>query len=339
MNILFYDPATPSPYTDLSLHHRAIRGTESTVVRIAHALQKDHKVYVAQHCRSTCDNRVREGVNYISFETAHQLSPDVVILLRYHELLEKVAIRFPEAKRFLWLHNLPPTDLYKQRNALLKHQYQIIAVSDFHRRKIERRLGGKWYQRLFYRTDWQTPIPVHTIYNPIDNQLNVDDTLVNPNKLIFSSSPYKGLPLVLKAFTTLRKTFPDYQLFIISPDHLDQIKNLPPNTHLLGALPPYLLHQHIREAFCVFYPQFERVETFGLVYAEANAIGTPVLAHDFGAAREVLSDPDQLVDGRNSQAIIDKMKAWRKKRPTVRGKEEFRLDNVIQSWLKLFNQA
>ncbi len=59
--------------------------------------------------------------------------------------------------------------------------------------------------------------------------------------------------------------------------------------------------QHIRESLCVFYPQTQRCETFGLVYAESNAVGTPVLAHDFGAAREVLSSPDQLINGKKFQ--------------------------------------
>ena len=36
-------------------------------------------------------------------------------------------------------------------------------------------------------------------------------------------------------------------------------------------------------------------ETFGLVFAESHAVGTPVLTHDCGAAREVLADPGQLL--------------------------------------------
>src|SRR5581483_2147599 len=45
----------------------------------------------------------------------------------------------------------------------------------------------------------------------------------------------------------------------------------------------------------VFYPKFVLPETFGLVFAEASAVGTPVLTHDCGAAAEVLADPRQVL--------------------------------------------
>ena len=38
----------------------------------------------------------------------------------------------------------------------------------------------------------------------------------------------------------------------------------------------------------LLYPQRVWPETFGLVLAEAAAVGTPTLAYDFGAAREVM---------------------------------------------------
>jgi len=36
-------------------------------------------------------------------------------------------------------------------------------------------------------------------------------------------------------------------------------------------------------------------ETFGLVFAESHALGTPVLTHDCGAALEVVGDPRQVL--------------------------------------------
>ncbi|HSW70779.1 MAG TPA: hypothetical protein VLH77_02240, partial [Gammaproteobacteria bacterium] len=55
-----------------------------------------------------------------------------------------------------------------------------------------------------------------------------------------------------------------------------------------------------------------------------------------GAAREVLSDCGQLVNGRRVSEVLDKLSEWRKKRPALQGKKEFRLSEVTKSWLELF---
>jgi glycosyltransferase involved in cell wall biosynthesis len=338
MNILIYDPATPFTYTYDSLHQRALRGTESTILRVANVLKNTHQISIAQRHRPCTEDQTVDGINYLSFETAHGLSPDVVILLRYHRLLDTIVKHFPHARHFFWLHNMPPRDLYKYRDLLLQYHYQIIAVSHFHKNMIEKRLKGKWYQRLFRKQD-KSVIPVKVLYNPIEDDLNPNDTPVNQQQMIFTSSPYKGLGETLRLFTALSHHFPDYELLIVSPDKLEKNLTLPKQARFLQPLPPRLLAQHIRESFCVFYPQTERVETFGLVYAEANALGTPVLAHDFGAAREVLSDTSQLINGHDINTIINKITQWREKRPVPSAKPEFRLSRVMETWSSLLTKA
>lgn len=337
MQILFYDLTTPVAYTDMTLQQQALRGTEATVVRVAHALSHYHRVFVAQHCRPTRENESRKGVDYISLESARELSPDVVILLRRHQALEQVVQLFPQAQHFFWMHNLPSVKLYGMRDIFIKHDIHIIAVSAFHRGMIERRLKGKWYQHILRKrnNNTNTIIPVHVIYNPVDDDLQPDDTQWNDRQLIFTSSPYKGLDLTLNAFKAVSAHFPDYEFVIASPDPLDSHILLPKQVRCIGSLPQPQLMQHIRESAFVFYPQSRRVETFGLVYAEANAVGTPVLAHHFGAASEVLSDPVQLVNGNDLHAVVEKVKQWRRERPVVQVRPAFRLSNVTQSWLKL----
>lgn len=333
MQILFYDVTTPVAYTYFTLQQQALRGTEATVVRIAHALKAHHQVYVAQHCRQKQNDEACQGVHYISCETAQDLSPDVVVLLRQANLLSVIAKQFPQARLFFWMHNLPSCSLFAKQLLLAKYQYEIIAVSQFHRAMIEKRLQGKWYQR-FFRGKTTSSIPIHVLYNPVDDDLKPDQTPWNPNQLLFTSSPYKGLPETLKAFHLLRKHFPHYELCVTSPLDTSQ-HDMSQHVRYLNDLPHHELIQQLRQSFCVFYPQTQRIETFGLVYAEANAVGTPVLAHDFGAAREVLSDASQLVDGKNFQMIIEKIKEWRENRPMLEVKSAFRLHHVTQAWLAL----
>jgi len=335
MEILFYDNSTPLAYDASTSQTRALGGTEATVIRIANSLKNNHHIYVAQHCRATANNTISQGVHYISLETAHNLKPEVVILLRQYRLAEEIAKRYPQARRYLWLHNMPAKDLLVWREALAKHHYHLIAVSHFHRRAIEKRLHGKWYQNIFKPGFQLKDLPITVIYNPIDDHLQPDNSIVHPNQLLFMSSPQKGLTQTLEKFEAVLKTYPEYQLLIANPGYNMMDIQLPQQARILGALPHSQIIQHLRESFCVFYPQNIRVETFGLIYAEANAVGTPVLAHEAGAAREVLSDENQLVDGRKLAAILEKLQEWRQRRPQLSGKPEFRLSVVRRAWLDM----
>ncbi len=339
MQILFYDPMTPYAYDATMPLTQALGGTEATVIRVAESLKKHHSVAVAQQCRSQDNLSDKSGVHYLSFEAAQQLKPDVVILLRQYRKLEEVAQCFPKAKRYLWLHNMPSRELYAAREALIQHRYQVLAVSRFHRTAIDKRLQGKWFQRLLSlpHSRKRQSLPIEVIYNPIDDALRPDATPVQANRLLFMSSPHKGLAETLRLFTAIQQEFPEYELLIANPGYNNMALSLPKQARFLGALPHPQIIQELRQAFCVFYPQAVRVETFGLVYAEANAVGTPVLAHDAGAAREVLSHAGQLVNGRSLFSVLDKLAEWREKRPQLQGKEEFRLNRISQRWLRLLS--
>lgn len=331
--LLFYDISSPIAYSKLSFQQQALRGTEGTLVRIAHALSAEFDIAIAQHMRKKEENLFLDNVHYIDIETAHTLKPDIVILLRDYLGLEIVGQRFPKARHFFWMHNMPPKQLRAQVAILKKYRYEIITVSHFHRNVLIKKLRGKWYQRILNLT--KKTIPVHVLYNPISDDLNPDATVVNPNQLFFMSAPYKGLPETLAMFEKVRQHFPEYKLLLANPSEQTVNADLPKNVEYLGSLSHDTLLHYLRSSFCVFYPQTKRVETFGLVYAEANAVGTPVLAHDFGAAKEVLSEPSQLIDGADIKSIIAKLNEWRTSRPTLAAKETFRLHNVMKSWREL----
>jgi glycosyltransferase involved in cell wall biosynthesis len=332
MKILFYDTTAPYVYSLKTLTERAMGGTEATIIRVAQGLSRAHTVYVAQALRNKKDEHEEEGVRYLSLDTAHALQPDRVIVLRDALNLKKVGECYGHSKLFLWIHNFPSKKLFYYKQDLANFGYQIIAVSNYLGGLIEKRLRGKWYQRLGQK---QPQIKINVIYNPIDDDLLPNATSWQQNKLLFLSAPYKGLADVIKIFLRVRSIFPELKLFIGDSGHREATFNLPEGVELLGRLPHPEIIQHLRESFCVFYPQYKKAETFGLIYAEANAVGTPVLAHDFGAAAEVLNDHTQLVDGRNLKQVIEKLSEWRQHRPHVRGKSQFKLSEVLKTWNKI----
>jgi glycosyltransferase involved in cell wall biosynthesis len=72
--------------------------------------------------------------------------------------------------------------------------------------------------------------------------------------------------------------------------HIESVEGGIAGVQWLGSLPQSEIHAEVRAALCVFYLNFVLPETFGLVLAEAKALGTPVLTHACGAAVEVLGD-------------------------------------------------
>jgi glycosyltransferase involved in cell wall biosynthesis len=214
--------------------------------------------------------------------------------------------RFPAAQFYLWMHDLVRPGSKRGRRVaaaaamLSELNVRVICVSHFQRRGMEATLRGAGYPN----------IPVQTIYNPIDDGLLPDASPIDPTKLVFFSSPNKGLAFTLDAFQALRQQMPEMRLYVGNPGY----KKLPRRAHegvnWIGGLPHAKILSEVRSALCVFYPNFVLAETFGLVLAEANAVGTPVITHDVGAAAEVLADPRQVLPVAAEQRMHDRLARW-----------------------------
>src|SRR5262249_5426393 len=153
-----------------------------------------------------------------------------------------------------------------------------------------------------------------TIPNPVDEALINQSGPVDRSRLIYFSSPNKGLQHTLAVFRRIRHADPTFTLSVANPgyaaldvDGLAQLDGVVP----LGALPHHQAIEHVRGSLCVLALNHVYPETFGCVFAEANAVGTPVLTHPHGAAPEVLSDHSQLLDVRDADAVVSRVIAWR----------------------------
>jgi glycosyltransferase involved in cell wall biosynthesis len=278
--VLFFDPLCPRPYDADSLRSAGLAGTEASVVRIAECLD----AWVSQHNRSTDSGRYR---------TPGHLEPvRQVVVLRDPRALERVTALVPHARAWLWLHDRIEPGSSRSRwfvaaaAALRRLQPQIVCVSEYQRVRVAATLARiRGCERL----------AVHRIYNPVDDGLVPDGAPVDPDKLVFFSSPNKGLKFTLDAFRALRRRMPQLRLCVGNPGY----KNLPAQrldgVEWLGSLPHARIVAEARTALCTFSANFVIPETFGLVFAESRAVGTPVLTHDCGAAAEVLGDRAQLL--------------------------------------------
>lgn len=342
MRVLFHDAASDYAYDADVMSRRGVGGTEKSVVRVAEGLSEFCEVVVAQRGRSEPASP-RSGLRYVPLQDPAPFggaAPDCAIVVRKHRHVVRLHGRFPRARLLLWIHNWQRPETLLLRARLARSTGAIVTVSEAHREATRRLMNHPLARALGGR------IPILRIYNPVDEGLSPDDTPVDRDKLVYFSN--KGTEQVLATFGEVRRTLPSLRLVVAGNSIEEAMRRSPriarlahqPGVELLGRVPQRELLRQVREALCVFYPQHALAETFGLVFAESNAVGTPVLAHDFGAAREVLSSPDQLVDARDTRAVIEKIRAWRGgARPSVFLRPEFRASAVVAEWRRILAAA
>src|SRR4029077_13166211 len=113
-----------------------------------------------------------------------------VVLNRDSRALPRVRELYPNAKVYLWVHDqLNPGSKRGRRLASTAQHLRdlavtIICVSDSQRRGVEATLR---------RIGVDDCVTAKTIYNPVDDQLVPDGSAVDDRKLVFFSSPNKGL--------------------------------------------------------------------------------------------------------------------------------------------------
>lgn len=334
MKILFVDDGYPHPYDERSLSTEGLGGTEASLIRVAEALGgRGYQVAVHHHFRD--DDRVgQSNADYLSNAGAatHPVAntPDVIVVEKWYRLLPELRRRHPRAALVVWLHALPVATASADLAPALAANATLVTVSEFHRQ----RLLSFWPSAS--KSRWPEVVPIH---EPVGDDLAPDGTEVDPDQLVFLGSPHKGLEQVLAVFSELRRHRPTARLLLARPAYSKPSGPPPPGVEKLGIRPHPEVLELLRRSFCLFYPQAVFEETFGLVFAEANSVGTPVLTHPHGAAPEVL-DSNQLVDCREPERPVAKLLDWYARgRPKVTGKNAYRLSYVIDQWEALFRRA
>ena len=315
------DTCCPAPYGLGVLATRPLGGTEATVLKIVHALQGKFRFSLFQRNAPTSNGSGGCAMHPLDKAFEDQSCQAFLVINSW-----KVACRLrrfhPQAPIAVWLHVHPGRHNRQMGAALAKANIDVICVSDSQARQLSDFFGSGPQPEISY------------IHNPIADDLVPDDTPRNPDRLFFCSSPHKGLRQVFRQFAALRERFPKLTLEVADPGYLSwDTGKIPEGVWLRGSLAHDRLIARMRRALCLFYPQDSFAETFGLVIAEANAVGTPVLVQrGLGANDEVVSGDDQLIDSTDLDQLSARIRQWQTEFPSVQCQPCFRLGYVSARW-------
>jgi glycosyltransferase involved in cell wall biosynthesis len=319
MKITFVDPVTPKVYTQETLETSTLGGTEASVLRLAQLLAANgHEVTQLQ--------RGRDDLNVVD------KNQDLVITLRDSQKYRELRAAYPKAKHILWLHDVMSGE-YREHTLANLHglsDINLVTVSDWHKTQVHEALRTG-LSHGSYR--------LNTCYNLLAEYcIKGYNQQYDPYKLVYFSSPHKGLDYVLTLLKYLRIDEPRYYLVLANPGYFSDATGLPEGVKNLGPTPHKQIIDEVRTALCTFYPQIGFPETFGLVMAESNAVGTPVISHELGAAPEVLDgDRRQLLDCRHYLNVIERVQKWTNgERPVVKVNHKFTNHATLKQWEKVF---
>ncbi|WP_238369233.1 glycosyltransferase family 4 protein [Heliomarina baculiformis] len=318
--IAIVDPSSPRSYAPSDLMAGGLGGTEATILRTSLALNGSFDITHFQAERHSCE-RATAGSMLPMNRLGKAGQPDMVIVINSWKAAVKLRAAMPDVPIALWLHVVPGRHNRRMGAALHKAGIDVICVSASHAASLRAFLAGG-----------PTPRILH-IHNPISNDLTPDNTPRDPNRLLFASSPHKGLAEVMQIFDAVRRELPELTLMVADPGYLKwPCGAVPDNVHFLGKLPHNTLLRHMRRALCLFYPQTSFAETFGLVIAEANAVGTPVLVQRGLGANDEVAGAGQCIDGTDVKGLIARIQNWQANFPKIEGREAFRMHSVARCW-------
>ena len=327
-SILIIDYVAYKPYNFTTLATEPLGGTEASVLRLARALAKEHSVSLLNRS-AVC---TESGVNFITEKTPFE-TPDTVIHVRSPQSIPDMALAFPNAKHVLWLHDLGGPYLVEAKLAgqsdldvLRNYDLDMVFVSNYHKQQFVDR-GIKPFDSNFNLKG-----KMHVCYNIVDARPS--GRAKDPSRVLYASSPHKGLEHTLSTFRKIGHKFPDLKLRVLNPGYMDSAAH-GPNVVDLGSLPHHEVVREMEEASCLFSLNHVFPETMGLVYAEANAVGTPVLTHSLGALPEVLTNPRQFVNTRDAAKVGEALEAILKDPPKVERNVKFDEEMVLECWRKI----
>ncbi|MBN2489642.1 MAG: methyltransferase domain-containing protein [Planctomycetes bacterium] len=287
---------TANAFAGDEVERRACGGSETDIINLARELA--HRG-LGVHVFCPCPRPgTYAGVVYHDLQTERPvlkpLAPDLLILSRSMSIPGLEDLRRDSGARqvVFWAHDIPADPAFRP---FVQHHRQfdrIVALSHYHRQAILSRFG------------FVTPDAVVVIPNGVDMQRFAarDRIAKQPGRLLYSSTPFRGLEILARVFPRIRRRVPHAHLRVFSSMSLygragDDAKYRPlyeklrrtAGVEYIGSVKQDRLAREFMEAEVLAYPN-GYPETCCVTAMEAQAGGAAIVTSALGALNEIVPD-------------------------------------------------
>ena len=339
--VLFFDAVAPYEYNFDIIEKKGLGASESYLLSVANELKKNFDIDI-----STAHVRYNYTQNDIVFKklVLEDLDDnyDTIIIQRNPQNLKILKNKYPNAKIIIWLHDFYESSIWGSLSTadlqFICDNSTLLCVSEWHKKNFQTNLDLRKVKNH----------KVKYIHFFIEDKRDISKLPIDydKNKLCFFSAGHKGLEFTIRIFEKLYQINPKFRLYIGNPTY-DQ-KNVFENSkdaviNLNNQTRDQVLW-HMKGSLATLHLNRDYPETFGCVNAESNMVGTPVLAYDIGATKEILFDADKQlvnpnpyrVDLNNLTYIVETIFSWYNgERPEVKLNPIFEKQKITKKWIDL----
>lgn len=229
-------------------------------------------------------NKVRDGVEYIS---ADKISDYFSKNIPFAHIAWRHNIKLTDAPTYFWCH-----DLLAMNGEFTQNYEKLLCLSPFHKRYVQAMQGIPDEKILIT----QNGIDPKRFHKPWPAK--------NTNKVIFPSSPDRGLDRAMRIMDRVRVEFPDLELHVFYgfdnmrksgpqmvalADHLEAMMKERPWVKYHGNVQQDVLAEHMKESVLWLHPA-NFIETFCITALEMACSGVYTLTRRLGALQDTCAE-------------------------------------------------
>lgn len=293
---IVFSNLTIAEFDGNEIEKRPLGGAETCVINIAKRLAKNYNVYVFGNVKH---QGVYDGVKYLNIQDADfmkKLNTDLLVVLRNTRFVAEFdpKSQYRIKKLAMWFHDRPAVSNHDYYMEAEKRSDYTIVLSEWHKKA------------LLERFPEANPDRIVILRNGVDTDLFHPWTSAEKptatRDIIYSSTPFRGLDILLKAFPKIKEKVPDAKLHVCSSlkvygefegkkdieyEHLYKLARETDGVEYHGSVKQKELAEIMRKCKALTYPStFE--ETSCITAMEAMASGIPVVTTALAALPETV---------------------------------------------------